>query len=242
MNATNATIERLPSAPTSVRQPRFDLYGPIHKTIRLVVSDLLVRLGKTNFGDETAALPIATELEKVLDWCEVHIEHEVRFIHPHLAARLPNALAKIDQEHVDHARLVMELRGLIAGVRSAPTNTRRSLAGATLYLHFTTYFADTLAHMVEEERVLQPLMYRFFTDEELLEMNASIIASIPPEEMFETLIKMIPAANGPERAGILAGARAGAPPEAFRALVGALRPHLDDREWTELLALCPYLA
>ncbi|MDF2697179.1 MAG: hypothetical protein K0S65_5562 [Labilithrix sp.] len=242
----NATIETSPmpleTAPVSaMRAPRFDLYGPIHKAIRVVMSDMLVRMGKTNFANGDVAVHVVRDLEKLLGWCELHIEHESKFIHPHLAARLPQALAKIDDGHEEHARFVAELRGLMGGVASAPTPELRALAGHTLYLHYAAYFADTLVHMVEEERVLQPLMHRFFSDAELLQMNGAIIQSMPLEEAFETLSIMIPAGNGPERAGILGGAHAAAPPEAFQALIRTIRPRLSDEEWTELLALCPFL-
>jgi hypothetical protein len=205
------------------------------------MSDLLVRMGKTNFANAAHAERITSELEKVLVWCEQHIDHETKFIHPHLAERLPQALAKIDDGHEEHARFVAELRSLIGGVASANTSELRALAGRSLYLHYSAYFADTLAHMVEEERVLQPLMHRFFTDAELLAMNDAIVQSMQPAEMFESLCAMVPAVNGPERAELLGGAHAGAPPEAFQALMGMLRPRLNDEEWSELLALCPFL-
>lgn len=229
------------TSPTSVRQPRFDLYGPVHKLIRAQLSGLLTRMGSTTFADEGAATRITKELEETLRFCEKHIEHEIHSIHPHLAARLPNALAKIDDGHDDHARFVTELRALTKSVTSAGTPDLRALAGHTLYLHYSAFVSDTLAHMVEEERVLQPLMHRHFSDAELIEINDTIVGSMPPEEAFQTLLDMIPAVNGPERAAMLGGMRAGAPPEVFQAFVTALRPRLDTDAWTELSALCPFL-
>lgn len=241
----NATIENQHPSDTgpvsSARPQRFDLYGPIHKTIRMVMSDMLARMGKANFANESVAKRIGQDLEKLLALSEQHIEHEVKCIHPHIAARLPNALAKIEDGHEEHDRFVAELRSLSNGVTSARTPELRALAGTTLYLHYSAFFADMLAHMVEEERVLQPLLHRFFTDQELLGINDAIVASIPPDEIFELTCTMVSAVNGPERADILAGARASAPPEAFQALVGAIRPRLDADEWTELLGLCPFL-
>jgi iron-sulfur cluster repair protein YtfE (RIC family) len=225
----------------SIRAPRFDLYGPIHKAIRTALGDLVIRMGKTTFANESAARRTVGELDELLTWCDEHIEHEIQFIHPRLAERLPNALAKIDDGHDDHTRLVTELRALIAGVRSASTTDLRMLAGKTLYLHFTTFVAETLAHMVEEERVLQPLMQRFFTDEELLAMNNALVQSLPPEKMFADAARMLVALNGTERAAMLAGARTTVPPPVLQALLAEVRPRLDEEEWSELLALCPFL-
>ena len=242
MNTTPIQSTRPEPAPTSIRQPRFDLYGPIHKLMRAELTELLVRMGRVDFANESAATRIVGELEVMLVACEQHIEHEVRFVHPHLAARLPNALEKIDAEHGDHARFVTELRAQINAVNSAASPELRALAGHTLYLHYNAFVADTLAHMVEEERVLQPLIHRAFTDEELIDIHEGIIRSMSPEETFRTLGGMIPAVNGPERAGILGGMHAGAPPEAFNAFIAMLRPRLDDAAWAELVGLCPFLA
>lgn len=241
----NATIENrvtpVETSPTFVRHPRFDLYGPIHKAMRVVMSDMLVRIGKTNFANEGAATRLARDIETLLVWCEQHIEHEMTFIHPHVSVRLPQALASIDDGHEQHDRFVAELRGLLNGITSASTPELRVLAGRTLYLHYSAFFAETMVHMVEEEQVLQPLIHRFFTDEELLAMNGAIIAAVPLSEMFETLTLMVTAANGPERANFLRAVRAGAPPEAFQGFVTTLRPRLDADEWSELLGLCPFL-
>jgi len=81
----------------------------------------------------------------------------------------------------------------------------------------------------------------FFSDEELLGIHGAIIESMVPQETFRTLGGMIPVVNGPERAAILCGMRAGAPPEAFQAFVASLRPKLEPEVWTELLALGPFL-
>ena len=241
MNTTSIQQTRSETASTSIRQPRFDLSGPIHKLMRAELTSLLVRMGTVNFANESAASRSVNELETVLVDCENHIEHEVRFVHPQLAARLPNALEKIDGGHDDHARFVTELRAQMSAVTSAASAELRALAGHTLYLHYTAFVADTLAHMVEEERVLQPLVHRAFTDEELLAIHDGIIASMSPEETFRTLGGMIPAVNGPERAAILGGMRAGAPPEAFDAFIAMLRPRLDANAWAELVGLCPFL-
>ena len=241
MNTTPIQSTRFETAPTTLRQPRFDLYGPIHKLMRAELTGLLVRMGTIDFGKESAATRIVGELEAVLVACEEHIEHEARFVHPHLAARLPNALEKIDAGHDEHARFVTELRAQMSAVTAASSPELRALAGRTLYLHYSAFVADTLAHMVEEERVLQPLVHRTFTDEELLAIHGAIIASMSPEETFRTLGGMIPAVNGPERAAILGGMRASAPPEAFDAFVAMLRPRLDAEAWSELVGLCPFL-
>lgn len=222
--------------------PRFDLYGPIHKAIRFTMSELLVEMGKTSFADPGAAGRVVKRLGDLLVFCEQHIEHEERFIHPALAERSPGALETIEAEHAHHAQGAAELRSLSNAVDTADTPERRALAGRTLYLHYSAFFAETLAHMVEEERVLQPLLHRLFSDGELLAIHGAIVASMEPSQMIADLSRIVPAVSGPERAAILGGVHANAPPRAFEALVASVRSRLDGDEWSELVRLAPFVA
>lgn len=61
--------------------------------------------------------------------------------------------------------------------------------------------------------------------EAVLRIHQEIIASIPPAEMAQTLPMMMQAANIDDRADLLSGMRAGAPPEVFTgvwSLVGSV--------------------
>jgi hypothetical protein len=71
-------------------------------------------------------------------------------------------------------------------------------------------------------------------DAELHELHGRLKASIPPHEMLDILRWLVPALSPAERAGMLNGARAELPPEAFQAMVGFVRPHLDAAAWSKL--------
>ena len=58
--------------------------------------------------------------------------------------------------------------------------------------------------------------------EVVLGLHQSIVGSIPPEEMGQSLAFMLPAMNTYDRVAMLSGMRVGAPPEAFDALLGSV--------------------
>ena len=73
------------------------------------------------------------------------------------------------------------------------------------------------------------------TDEELIAMEARIVSAIAPDKMIEYLKLMIPGMNPAERAGFLAFVRAGAPAEAFDAILNfAARPTLSAPDYEAL--------
>lgn len=213
---------------------RHDLYAPIHKGLRLALSDLLVRLGQADFADEAAAAALLAGLRRQLVLSASHLHHEEVEIHTALEARAPGATLTLEADHDHHRRAFVTLEAAIAAVEAAPPAERAGPARA-LYLAFSQFVAADFAHMAEEELVVLPLLQRLFDDEELIAIEARIVAAIPPEKTMQYLALMVPAMNPIERAQFLAFVRAGAPAEAFDAILdSAVRPTLAPAEYEAL--------
>lgn len=213
---------------------RHDLYGPIHKGIRLALSDLLVRLGQADFAHEAAASALLAGLRRQLVLSGEHLHHEEVAIHAALEARAPGSTLTLEADHDHHRRAFTTLEAAIAAVEAAPA-AERAAPARDLYLAFSQFAAADFAHMAEEELVVLPLLHRLFDDEELIGIEASIVGALPPDEMMDYLKLMIPAMNPAERAQFLAFVRAGAPAEAFEAILGAAaRPTLPPAEYEAL--------
>lgn len=84
-----------------------------------------------------------------------------------------------------------------------------------LYLDLAAFTSAYLAHQEVEERVVMPALWSAYGIEPLLEIHGRILGSISPEDMGWSLSLMLPAINVEDRTEMLAGMRAGAPPEAF---------------------------
>lgn len=212
---------------------RHDLYGPIHKGLRLALSGLLVRLGRADFST-LAGEEALSALETQLRLSESHLAHEERFIHTALEARRPGASALLETQHREHDASFADLRARIAAVRAAPAN-EKAAAGRALYLTFSQFVAEDFAHMAEEEEIALPLLQDLFTDAELQGIEAELIAAIPPEKSIQYIRLMLPAGTPDERFGFLSHVRDTAPREAFEAILDqAARPSLEPAEWNAL--------
>jgi hemerythrin-like domain-containing protein len=187
---------------------RIDLLGPIHKAIRCALADLLAQMGTTSFADANAASRIADMLEEVIDLCEDHRGHEDRLVLPVLAQRLQGTLDRIFEAHGAQPRMVAELRALAATLRTSEPELR-AVVGRTLYLHFTTFAAELLLHMAEEEQVLVPLVEKRFSDDELRALHGKLMAALTMTERLRATPWMIRGTNALERAAILQGAMQG---------------------------------
>lgn len=215
--------------------PRVDLYEAPHKTLRYMLANVLVSMGQATFADRADVERVLAELSVALWACDGHIAHEDKHVRPALAERAPNTLSTLDREHEDHAQHVAELRALMRALDTAGSEDARTSIGSTLYLHVSVFVAETLAHMAYEERVVQPLLDRFFTSAELEAIHTAIIADIEPQDMVVWLRAMLPAGNRASRLGLLSTVKEQAPPDVFAALLADIRPRLRADDWSALV-------
>jgi hypothetical protein len=189
--------------------PRLDFLGPIHKAIRFALADLLSQMGTTSFADAGASSRIAEMLDEVTAFCEDHREHEERFVLPVLAERLQGTLEQVTDAHGVQPVMVAELRALADTLRKSEPGLRL-VVGRTLYLHFSTFVAELFLHMAQEEQVLQPLVEKLFTDEEVRAMHGTLMAALTMAQRLRATPWMIRGTNPVERAAILEGVMQGA--------------------------------
>jgi iron-sulfur cluster repair protein YtfE (RIC family) len=179
---------------------RVDLFTTPHKAVRYLLSNLLVSMGSTSFEDAEEVAAITTQLSMVLWAIDDHITHEDRHVRPALVRRAESTIATLDEEHEQHREQVAELRALAKSLHQADGPLARLVLGRTLYLHYSVFVAEALAHMAYEERVVAPLLERIFSQEELAAMHQRIVASIAPADMATWLQAILPSLNRVERA------------------------------------------
>lgn len=214
---------------------RRDLYGNVHKGLRLAQCQLLARLGNTDYENAEVVRQLMADMRALLGLAASHVEHEDRHIHQALRARAPDSTRTIDEQHDDHREAFKALESLVAATEAAPSG-ERAAAGRRLYLAFAAYVGGDLEHMHEEETVTAPLLWSLYSDEELIEIETRIVSSIPPEKSLAFMRFMIPAISPAERAALLGGMKLHAPREAFDAVIEfAARPNLPAAEFADLV-------
>ncbi len=213
--------------------PRLDLYAPIHKALRRMMSDTLGRIGRIDVADADDLQQGLTQLEALLALCESHVHHENDFMHPAIEARRPAGSARIAQEHDEHLQSIAELRDEAAALRSAPADAQAARA-LRLYRHLALFVAGNFQHMHIEETAHNAALWAHYSDAELMQLHGRLMASIDPREHLAVACWMVPALTPAERAAVVGGMKADAPPEAFLGLLAHIRPQLDDKAWNQL--------
>ncbi|MBF5002824.1 hemerythrin domain-containing protein [Diaphorobacter caeni] len=218
---------------TADAAPRADIYVIIHKALRAYMSDMLVALGRMDAHDDAEVRTVCAELHGLLDFCSSHVTHENEFVHKAMQARVPGSSEKIAQEHVEHVQAIAMLHEEARALPQQPKG-RRGAAALALYRRFALFVAHNFEHMHYEETVHNLVLWRHYSDAEIQQVEAALVATIGPEESMLCLRWMIPSVNADERTLMLDDVRDKAPPPVFAAAMDLAREHLRARDWTRL--------
>ncbi len=213
---------------------RWDIYGAVHKGLRMFQLELLVRIGRADFGDDATVRAIVADMRGIIALGASHLRHENDHIHRAMERKQPGEVDRLEDQHDSHERDFADLELLLQAIEQADTRMRKVLA-RRLYLGYTAFVAHDLEHMHEEETVANPMLQAMFTDRELEAIEMGIIADLTPEKTIAYMRLMIPASNPDERVAMLGGMKAAAPPEAFAAVIDlAARPTLNAKDFADL--------
>lgn len=214
-------------------QQRFDMYTGIHKALRALMADTLLALGRMDPHDEADVAQASQRVLELLDFCGSHLRHENEFVHTAIEARAPGASDQIAGEHEEHEHHIAQLRGLIVALGTQPA-AGRGAAALARYRETALFVAANFRHMHVEETAHNAVLWARYTDAELVEIHAALLASIPPQEMMFALRWLVPYMNPGERSAMLGDMREHAPAPAFAAALDLVRPLLSESEWGKL--------
>jgi len=206
--------------------PRFNIYAPIHKALRLFMTDTLQCLSRLDLDDARDLDAGLAQLEALLEAASRHLQHENDFIHPAIEERCSGISARIAAEHQEHLDAIAMLRARAAALHAEP----EAAAAHRLYRQLATFIAENFEHMDTEETRHNQALWAAYGDAELQAIEGRILASIGPQEMTQWLRWMLPAFSPGERAQLIAGL----PLAAQAPVLDSARSLLDDAAWHKL--------
>jgi hypothetical protein len=107
-----------------------------------------------------------------------------------------------EQIYIGQSKLEKLLLKIYTGSKSGEKVTED---GTEFYLAFSEFHGKYLEHTAEEERITQPLLWKYFTDEELAAHRGKIMTKNPPQTLLIWFRFVIPAQSHGESVGLLRG-------------------------------------
>ena len=194
---------------------RFNIYTGIHKGLRAYMSEVLVQVGRLDPDDSGEVRTALAAVRELVEFSRGHLQHEDEWIHPALEARRPGSSAATQADHQHHLDTFELLEGSLRSLERS-TGAGRTVAARQLYRQLALFVAENFEHMHVEETDNHATLVTCYSEQEVLELNARLVAAINPGTMATALRWMIPHLSAPERAALLGGMQASAPRAGFR--------------------------
>jgi hypothetical protein len=148
-------------------------------------------------------------------------------------ARLAGRIAEAHQQVEQTTAAVKRLLDVIADADADLAVER----GPELCRTYNVLVGQHLAHMNDEETLVNAALWQAYSDDELRALTGQIQGSIAPSRFAQWLNIMLPALNLQEQVGMMMGLRAAAPPEVFDDVMALGRQAVGERWATVEAAL-----
>ena len=210
---------------------RFRLLDPPHKGLRFALGALALQAGRTDGSDPEEVASLKDVARRTLALLEEHARNEDDHVFALLERKVPGATTDLHRDHV-----VLDEQALAIVSAIDELDGSQSLDDLhEIYLNITKFEADYLVHLLHEERTIEPMLWEHYTDEELIAGEVEVATSMPFEVLLEWFAVCVPARTGAENAAVLANMKTAVPPEAFEAILGAIRPQITVERFADIL-------
>ena len=173
-----------------MNRPNF--YRTVHKGIRAMLFDIVVRAGRTDWDDTVAVATLRVDVQNAFAKLASHAEHENNAVAPLLEKAAVSVARLIGGAHDDQD---VQLQRLLLLLDSVDGDAR----GHEFVVALSRFVGESLVHMADEEEQAMPALWRAFDDAQLLGAHQKIMAAIPPDAMESWMRWIVPSINRSER-------------------------------------------
>lgn len=214
---------------------RYNSFNMIHKALRAMMYDTALTLQQTDFTDYYEAEKALEKVQTVIEQFEHHAFHEDTFILPAIEAFEPALVAEFEKEHVKDIELGNKMLIVVKIFRSLEMDEEKVNCGSCINKAFRDFMIFNLEHMAKEETDINQSLWKHYTDQQLLELNARLTASIPPDEKMISAKWMLRGINKLEAIDWLKAVKRSTPAFVFQSLVELAETELPEQIKTEVL-------
>ena len=211
---------------------RYNIFFPVHKGLRALLCETAQLLQQTDFTDADEAADAIGRVKSVVNLFESHASKEDNYVFSALNAFEPSIVAAFEQEHEEDHDLGESLQKWVTAFGYTVAPSAKQTIGDELVKSFIRFMVFNLRHMEKEEQVINPLLWRYYSDEELHAITQKIISSIPPEEAADFSRWMVRGLNNAEILSWLKGVKNSAPQPVFHSLLNIAEEELNPHRWS----------
>ena len=213
---------------------RVNIFNQIHKGLRALLYETSLLLQQTDFSDEQEMRDAVERVILVADLFDDHARHEDEFILPAIQEYEPSIVDAFEQEHVTDKHLMRSLKDSLQAMQMASPLVRIEMANelGKTFIHFMVF---NLEHMAKEENILNKILWRYYSDEEILAIQKDILASLSPWSAATGSRWMMRGLNNPEIVRWLRSVEESAPETIFQKLFVTAQNELPEHRFRHVM-------
>jgi hypothetical protein len=212
---------------------RLKSLDPPHKGLRNILAQFSLLAGKTSYSNLQEIQELKALGSDLFHLLENHANTEEVYILAPLKEKHSEAVFEIEAEHSKLEEVERKIKDTLASF----DGTQSDDEGHGFYLLFSEFHSMYLMHIAEEDKNLEISMQKAFTDEELIQHQMSIMASMDFPTLLLWFKYIVPARRIEENAQVLNAFKAGVPEEAYNTVLDTIRPQLSEERFNKILSL-----
>jgi len=197
--------------------------------------DTSLTLQQTYFADADEAETAMEKVRQVVDIFDGHAAHEDHFVLPAIRQYEPSLVDAFELDHIKDHALSEKLRGLLTVYNHAVKTEVKIETGQAINHAFTGFMIFNLEHMAKEETVLNKVLWRYYSDAEIMDISKRIISTIPQSEMAIANAWMMRGLSNTEISGWLKAVEKNAPQPVFTQLFSIAERELPENRFRKVL-------
>jgi len=210
---------------------RYNIFNQVHKGLRELLYQTASLVQQTDISTPSEREALLGQVNTVADLFDKHAHTEDSFILPALTQYEPSVCTLFEEEHVQDHALGEKLRSILKGIENATSVEDITTWGAVLRPVFVEFMVFNLNHMAKEEEVLNKLLWRYYSDEDLHGITQQIIAHQPPEALQLFSAWMMKGLSNNEISAWLKEVKTTAPDFIFNGLLALAEKELPASRW-----------
>jgi Hemerythrin HHE cation binding domain len=214
---------------------RYNMFNQIHKGLRALLYETALQVQHADFWNVEETEAVIDRIGEVVVLFEKHAHTEDTYVFPAVEKYEPSVADAFEQEHVKDHVLGQLLTSSIDLYRNAEVITEKAEAGKLVHSSFLRFMVFNIEHMAKEEDLLNQILWRYYSDAELLAITRQIIANVPPEFMASYSKWMLRGLNNPEITVWLKEVEKTAPEPVFQHLFIAAERELPQVRFRQVL-------
>jgi hypothetical protein len=211
------------------------MFLQVHKGLKALLFETALQVQHTDFWNIDEAEDVIERINDAVRLFEKHAHSEDTLVFPAIEKYEPSVKDAFEQEHIKDHLLGQQLQQAIDQYNHADLITGKAAAGRQLQAAFLRFMVFNIEHMMKEEDVINPILWRYYTDAELHVITARIVAGIPQDYMMHYSRWMMKGLNNAEITQWLREVEKNAPEPVFQALFATAEKELSERRFRQIL-------